>query len=489
MKLKLIFTTIIWVCSLCEQLTAQNQDNDFSFELNITEGALNMTSIYGTTWNTLMTYNAFSKTHYVSNFGVFSEEINMNNSTFLIKARLRKENLILEGLQGTNWDEYEFDCPDKDCEFIVSKENVKIAFKTSNSDDQKVNQKIKELEAKRAEVEKEEKAKLKSSIAKISKDEKLSQKSIDSLKMDLAEKTAKNIENQLAIIDNSIAYFERNHEDVGLNFEDEVANNAELKINIGGWKLFSITEKSEISKAYNPKTTSSSRWTKITSENRDSIKSYRRISDDFLVLGLAFNNAMPDGGSIDNTGIRFAGSRSLEIGYARDFRVFEKSNWLRIKYGVSLQMNGLKPKGNRIFETDGTQTTIEQFDSNLRKNKFRMDNLIFPVHFQIGKSEAKLNQKTGNVHFSDHDFKFGIGGFVGLNLLNTQKLKYTDDLGINTRERQRNDFNTNNILYGLSTYIGWEEFSIFAQYNINPIFRNSPIDMNNFQIGVRFDFN
>jgi hypothetical protein len=78
----------------------------------------------------------------------------------------------------------------------------------------------------------------------------------------------------------------------------------------------------------------------------------------------------------------------------------------------------------------------------------------------------------------------GLGGFVGFNLLNTQKLKF-DDGRRDEKLKQRDDFNTNNLLYGLSAYLGWETFSIFAQYNLNPIFADNVRDLNNFQIGVR----
>lgn len=468
------------------QLVAQNKE--FSFELDIEDGGLRMSSNYGTAWKELQTYSVLSNTYYVSNYGTFSDENELEDTSFYIKINLKRETLTLEGLSGTTWDSYTFDCPDKTCKFFITQDDVK----TSGSDksymnDKKVAKRLKELEAKKEQVQKKEKEKLKAAIAELNADEDLSKREIDSLKMNLAEKSAKNIENQLAIIENSIEYFERNQEDI---YTDQGYSDgkSELNINLGGWNLISITEKDEISAFSNNKIESNtSKRVRVTSENKDQVKTFNRSADEFLVLGLAFNNAMPDGGSLDDTGIRFAGSRTLEIGYARDFRVFEKSNWLRIKYGVSLQFNGLKPEGNRTFVTDGTQTTIEDFDFNLRKNKFRMDNLIFPVHFQIGKSDARLNEKTGKAYFLDHNFKFGFGGFVGLNVLNTQKLKYTDNLGKRIRERQRDDFNTNNILYGLSTYVGWDDFSIFAQYNINPIFRNSPMDMNNFQIGVRFD--
>lgn len=205
-----------------------------------------------------------------------------------------------------------------------------------------------------------------------------------------------------------------------------------------------------------------------------------------LVIGIAFNNAVADGGSINDTEYRFGGSRTFEIGYVRTTRVFENTNWLRLVYGFSFQFNGLKPSGNRIFVDNDGVTELEEFEFNLEKNKFRMDNLIVPVHFQIGSSDTKTYD-NGAKHFGSHDFKFGLGGFVGINLTTLQKLKYNNENGRDVKDKLKSGYNTNNIVYGLSTYFGWEGFAFYAQYNLNPIFKNNPVDEYNFQLGVRYD--
>jgi hypothetical protein len=210
---------------------------------------------------------------------------------------------------------------------------------------------------------------------------------------------------------------------------------------------------------------------------------YSPRTDRDLFISISFNNAVLDGGSIDNTLFKFGESRSFEIGYEWSTRVFKESNFLRINYGVSFQFNGLKPKNNTIFVENGEQTVLEPFEFDLEKAKFRMDNLILPVHLQFGNSKTTVLD-NGNKRFTDQDFKVGLGGFVGLNLLNTQKLKF-DDGRRDEKLKQRDDFNTNNLLYGLSAFVGWETFSIFAQYNLNPIFTSNVRDLNNFQIGVR----
>lgn len=227
----------------------------------------------------------------------------------------------------------------------------------------------------------------------------------------------------------------------------------------------------------------------MTSEENNDVYSSKTISkrtDGFLIMAIGFNNAAASGASINNTDYRFGGSRSFEIGYARSTRVFNNSDWLRLVYGFSFQFNGLKPEGNRIFVNNNGVTELEEFDFNLSKNKFRMDNFIVPVHFEMGSSRKKTYD-NGKVYYGDRDFKVGLGGFVGINLTTLQKLKYRNENDRRVKDKLKSGYNTNNILYGLSAYIGWEEFSFYAQYNLNPIFENNPVDIHNFQLGVRFD--
>lgn len=489
MKLQTIIISLLFICFLSKSSRAQEPNSNFIFGLEVEDNELQMSSIKGTFWNELTSYNLLSKTYYISEKGVSGKKTDLEEADFLIKVKLKDEEVILEGIAGTEWDEYNFICPSNECKFTISNVGVKESISEQIENFTSISEKINELEKKKEEIRKQEKEKLKTEIEKINQNkefQQLSKNSIDSLKMELAEKTAKNIDNQIAILENSIDYLERNLEEI--DALTQTSNNSKFSLSLGSWSLVEFSENNDATKS-KTKCKKQTKWQPLTSDNNHLVKSYPRYADGFLVLAVAFNNALPDGGSLNDTGIRFGGSRTFEIGYARDFRVFEKTNWLRIKYGISFQFNGLKPEGNRVFVKDGNQTNIEEFDFNLRKNKFRMDNLIIPVHLQLGRSKANINEETGRVSFKEHNFKIGIGGFVGLNLLNIQNLRYTNDLGIRVRERQRDDFNTNNFLYGLSAYVGWGSFSVFAQYNLNPIFRNNPIDTNNFQIGIRVDLN
>jgi hypothetical protein len=333
-----------------------------------------------------------------------------------------------------------------------------------------------ELQSILTRIESEEKEFLKSKVKEINsklEDGNLSEQEAQDLKLEAAEDSAKNIQDAQGLVYDWASFQKRKYGEVDLEqFQDYdsylmIIDELGLSPSSFTFKLFDISSKKETDSK--------------SLKERDLPYSNRTFSD--LFIGISFNNAVLDGGSIDDTSFKFGGSRSFEIGYEWSTRVFKESNFLRINYGFSFQFNGLKPKDNQIFVQNGEQTELESFEFDLEKSKFRMDNLILPVHLQFGESKTTVLD-NGNKRFSDHSFKVGVGGFAGINLANTQKLKF-DDGRRNEKLKQRDDFNTNNLLYGLSAYVGWETFSIFAQYNLNPIFTDNVRDLNNFQIGVR----
>ena len=84
--------------------------------------------------------------------------------------------------------------------------------------------------------------------------------------------------------------------------------------------------------------------------------------------------------------------------------------------------------------------------------------------------------------------RFGIGGFVGVNTNSKQFISYKID-GYKFSEKQKGDFNVNDFTYGLSTYIGYRQTSLYLKYDLNPMFENNAVDQNNISLGIRFDWN
>ena len=284
------------------------------------------------------------------------------------------------------------------------------------------------------------------------------------LKKEAAKKRALNIENRIAIIDNKIALLERNSEDVGL-FGIESDNSIYLRIGSGdetsGSFIFLGNKKDDKPRKYDRRTTSD------------------------MVIAFGLNNAIIEGEKLNDSPYKFGGSRFFEIGWAWKTRVFKNTNFLRFKYGYSFQINGLKPTDNNYFVAQGNQTILEDFQYDLNKSKLTITNLVIPVHFEFGPSK-KIERDTYFRYSTHKQFKIGIGGYAGFNIWTRQKLKYKVD-GDRIKDKIKRDYNTSNLVYGLSGYVAIGDTALYIKYDLSPIFKDQVAEQNNISLGIRFD--
>jgi len=276
----------------------------------------------------------------------------------------------------------------------------------------------------------------------------------EDLKKAAAEKHALNIENKLAIVDNNIALLERNG-----------VVEANTKVD---FRIFQDGE------TFN-----------IQIDGIDIERKYDRRTTSDLVFAFGLNNVITKGQSLNDSPFKVGGSRFAELGIAWKTRVFKESNWLRVKYGFSFQWNGLKPIDNQFFVDSGNETVLEEFPLELDKSKFRLDNLVFPVHFEFGASD-KIEKEKYFRYNTHKKIKVGLGGYAGFKLGSRQKLKFSRD-GERVKEKLKADYNTNNFVYGVSAYIGWHGTALYAKYDLNPIFKDNPVEQRNVSLGLRFD--
>lgn len=283
----------------------------------------------------------------------------------------------------------------------------------------------------------------------------------EKLKKEVAKKRALNIENRLTIVNNKIALLERN-EDGYTIYIDGQGDKVGISIGEeGSFAGFNISGKKNRPKKYDLRTTS-----------------------DF-VIAFGLNNAIIDGENLDDSPYKFGGSRFFEIGWAWKTRVFKNSNFLRIKYGYSFQINGLKPDDNQYFVKQGDQTFLQEFPENLRKSKLSITNLVFPVHFEFGPSK-RIDKDTYYRYSTHNKFKIGLGGYAGFNIGTRQKLKYDLD-GERVKDKQKRGFNSSDLVYGLSSYVAIGDTALYIKYDLSPIFKDQIVDQNNISVGVRFD--
>lgn len=212
---------------------------------------------------------------------------------------------------------------------------------------------------------------------------------------------------------------------------------------------------------------------------------YKRTTSQF-VFALGVNRLVGDG-KVDTDNYKWR-SDFYEWGVSWNTRLLKTNNLLHIKYGLSLQYNNLRPTDDRIFVLDGNKTGLAASGIDLDVSRLRYVNLVVPVHLEFDFTKKKLNgDKT---YYPTHDsFRVGLGGYVGANVKEKQIIKYENEDGNTVKDKTKGDFNVNDFIYGVSAYVGYGEISLYAKYDLQPVFSSNEIDQNNLSLGIRFDFN
>lgn len=220
-------------------------------------------------------------------------------------------------------------------------------------------------------------------------------------------------------------------------------------------------------------------------KGRDSIHGEKRTTSQF-VFAMGLNNMMVDG-KLQDSNYSFIGSHFYEWGFTYNSRLMKNDNLLHAKYGLSLMYNNIRPTDNRSFVVNGDQTVLQINAINLDESRFRNVYIVLPVHLEFDFSKPKVS--NGKTYFRTHQsFRFGIGGYAGINVKSKQILKYDQD-DLDYKTTIKGDYNVNNFIYGLSSYIGYRAFSLYAKYDLNPLFKNNLVKENNISLGIRLDLN
>ena len=308
----------------------------------------------------------------------------------------------------------------------------------------------------------EEKNALKKEIEAIDlqvKEGKISHEKGQELKLKIAEEKAKNIETKVAIEEAKLAQLVQDKVEGRIIYSDSIIRKKHSISIPGGYKNnYKINNDGE-----------------------------KRTTSQF-VMAMGFNNLVTNG-SIANSDFGYLRSVFWEWGITLNTRLLQNSNLLHLKYGLGFQYNILHATDNRIFVDTGSETVLETYPINLKDNFTYFKNVYFvlPVHLEFDFS--KTEEKDAKKIFKSHQgFRFGLGGFAGVNTNSKQFIRYETE-GRKVRERTKADFNVNDFTYGLSAYVGHKSTSLYVKYDLNPMFKNNNIDQNNVSLGIRFDFN
>ncbi|TDO77843.1 hypothetical protein EV143_10376 [Flavobacterium chryseum] len=217
----------------------------------------------------------------------------------------------------------------------------------------------------------------------------------------------------------------------------------------------------------------------------DSIYGEKRTTSQF-VFAMGLNNMMVDG-KLQDSKYSFMGSHFYEWGLTYNSRLMKNDNLLHAKYGLSLMYNNIRPNDNRSFVVNNDQTNLEVNAVHLNESRFRNVYLVAPVHLEFDFSKPKYSD--GQTYFKTHEsFRFGIGGYAGINVKSKQILKFEEE-DLKYKTTIKGDYNVNNFIYGLSSYVGYKEVSLYLKYDLNPLFKDNLVEEKNISLGLRLDLN
>ena len=222
-------------------------------------------------------------------------------------------------------------------------------------------------------------------------------------------------------------------------------------------------------------------------KNYDKNKSENRTTSQF-VLATGYNNLVTNN-MIANSQFGYARSVFFEWGITWKTRLSNNSNLVHLKYGTGFMYNQLHATDNRVFTDSNNQTVLVDagVETKAKRTYFKNVYFVVPMHLEFDFSKTKMVDDK-KVFKSHTGARFGIGGFVGVNTNSKQFIEYEQN-GYKFKEKQKGDFNVNDFTYGVSTYIGYRAYSLYLKYDLNPIFKNNPVDQNNISLGIRFDWN
>ena len=304
-------------------------------------------------------------------------------------------------------------------------------------------------------ITKEEKETLKQEIEAVNvqlSEGKITQEQADKRKKELAEARAVIIEEKVTLAQNEL--------------NDLVQQKVDGKIKEDSSRVYMI------------------RW-KSPKRDKDSIHGEKRTTSQF-VFAMGLNNTMVDG-KLQDSNYRFMGSHFYEWGITYNSRLMKNDNLLHAKYGLSLMYNNIRPTENRSFVVNGDQTDLVENPVHLTESRFRNVYLVAPVHLEFDFTKAR--ESNGKKYFKTHkSFRFAVGGYAGINVKSKQILKFEED-DLKYKTTIKGDYNVNNFIYGLSSYIGYRELSLYFKYDLNPIFQDNLTKENNVSLGLRLDLN
>ncbi len=200
---------------------------------------------------------------------------------------------------------------------------------------------------------------------------------------------------------------------------------------------------------------------------------YKKWIYSYLYFSIGFNNILQNEHleSLEYSPYQLLDSRYFEIGI--DWKADFYRHKLMLKYGFSFMWNTLKPTGNRYHIVRNDSIYLVEHPYTLTRSKMRSIWLKIPIGIEI------------NLPRSDRQH-FRLAAGVYGKIRSTTKQKLTFDDGSGDRDQViKNKYTMPNINYGISAEIGGNAWSIYANYDLKPMYINSRWNL--LSVGIKLE--
>jgi hypothetical protein len=204
-----------------------------------------------------------------------------------------------------------------------------------------------------------------------------------------------------------------------------------------------------------------------------------------MVFAFGLNNVLQDHQlkSLDDSPYAVWNSNFVELGWGYKTSFSNTSSLANVFYGVSFQWNELKLYDNLYHVDIDDQTLVVTHPEDLKKSKLRTSSIIVPLGLEFDFSGTK-DVNGEKIPQRNKSVRIGIGGYGGLRINTKQIIKY-DAPRDQKKEKIVSNYNMNNLIYGLTGYLGYKDASLYVKYDLNPLFKDT--ETSNISLGVRFD--
>lgn len=178
-----------------------------------------------------------------------------------------------------------------------------------------------------------------------------------------------------------------------------------------------------------------------------------------FVLELGINSALD---APDRFDIGLWGSRTVNVYYQYEIRIMESKFSVVPGFGLSLERFKFKNGATLGYDEDSLKLFLpsETGMTGLRKSQLVTNYFDVPLELRYSTNPSDPARS----------FKVAIGGRIGYLYDSFTKLKYKED-GETKQLKDKQNWNLTRFRYGVYGKFGIGNFSLFAYYNLTPLFQ------------------